>query len=372
MENYINTAASDIARARTVGLNQLAPEPFPVLVIGSKSVQSFFFANRGTLESWSGNVDYRIRLTIGDVTSRPINGTFEIDVDGGATLTLPYDLDAAGLQNALNDDPTISGEGGVYVFDRGFGRYLIAYKELGAVTALSVSGELLVPDISANLTVLTTGTSMARQLMILSLPRPVALQTQVFAAVSSPYGGWSGTVDLTGSVALQILWLKGERIGEYLQLQTLLTLEVIDADGIPTPVYQTQITLRGLNHFTTSTMLTTGPTRHDQASSVAGTVTITPTSQIHTELVTFTGTGTRNVVIGTTGLTDGAHVDLVFDLSGLNDGVVVNVYQNNTGDTKKIQFTKASGDTNCYFALRSDGNSNFDNVEQVVPAYTDA
>ncbi len=70
MDNYINTAATDIARARTVGLTQLTPEPFPILVVGTKPTQRFFFANRGTLEPWSGDGDYTLRLTVGDAVSR--------------------------------------------------------------------------------------------------------------------------------------------------------------------------------------------------------------------------------------------------------------------------------------------------------------
>jgi hypothetical protein len=50
VNHFINTAASDLSRARTVGLNQLTPEPFPVLVVGTRSNHQFFFANRGTLE----------------------------------------------------------------------------------------------------------------------------------------------------------------------------------------------------------------------------------------------------------------------------------------------------------------------------------
>ncbi len=356
----------------TVGLNQLTPEPFPVLVVGSQSTQAFIFANRGTLASWSGQADHSLRLTIGDLVSRPIASTYSLSVEAGATLTLPFDLDAAGLQNALNDDATIgTTDGGVVVFDRGFGRYLIAYKALGIPAALTIDPALLDPDCVADLTVLTEGSSSTRQLMILTLRRTTPLQTTAFSIISSPYAGWSGTVDLTSSAAYQLLWLCGKQRGPYLELTTMLTLEVIDENGVATPYYQTPITLRALNYMDTTT-LGIGPTRNAQTSSAAGDVAVVPASQIHTERITFTGTGTRNVIVAATGLRAGAHVDLVFMVSGADDGMVINVYQVSAAGTKLVQFTKYSGDTNTFFALRATGAGGFNNVEQVVPAYTDA
>lgn len=372
MDNFINTAATDISRARTVGLNQLTPEPFPVLVVGTRSTQSFIFASRGTLESWSGDATYSLRLTIADVTSQAIAANFTLAITGGATLTLPFDLDAAGLQNALNSDATVgTTDGGVYVFDRGFGRYLIAYKAAGVPAALIASAALLAPDCVAELTTLTAGAPGVRQLMLLTLRFATARQTTAFSLITTPYAGWTGVIDLTGSAAQQLIWIKGQRVGEYLECQTMLTLEVIDLSGNATPYYQTAITLRALNYMDTTT-LGVGPTRNAQTITTAGSVAVAPASQVHTERLTFTGAGTRNVVVATTGLVAGAHVDLSLIVSGATNGMLIKVYAVSTSGTELVQFTKAGGDTNAFFALRADGAGGFNNVEQLVPAYTDA
>lgn len=370
MNNFINTAATDLARARTVGLNQLTPEPFPVLVVGTKSTQAFFFANRGTLESWSGLGTYSLRLTIGDVISQAIAGTFSLAVSGGATLTIPYDIDAAGLQNILNSNATVgTTDGGVYVFDRGFGRYLIAYKALGAPTALTAASSLLAPDCAAELTTLTSGSPTVRQLMLLTLRRTVTRQTTSFSIVASPYAGWSGTVDLTSSAAYQMLWLKGVPRGQFLELQTLLTLEVIDPNGVSTPYYQTPVILRGLNYMDTTT-LGVGPTRNAQTSSAAGTVAIAPASQIHTEIITFTGSAnTRDLVIATTGLQAGAQVDVSCVFDGVADGVVINIYA--VSGTLLANFTKAGGEPNALFNFVANGAGSFQPTENLVPAFYD-
>lgn len=373
MDNYINTAATDIARARTVGLTQLTPEPFPILVVGTKPTQRFFFANRGTLESWSGNGDYTLRLTIGDALSRPVANTFAITVAGGATLTLPFDLDAAGLQNALNDDATIgTTDGGVIVLDRGFGRYLIAYKELGAVTSLSASASLLVPNCVAEIATLTAGSVSARQLLLLTLRQSLPQQLTNFSTIT---GGWSGVLDLTTAGAYQLMWQRGELRGAVMECTSLLTLEVIDDSGNPTAYYQTPVTLRALNYGDTENvtpgMLGVGPTRHAQASSAAGTVTVTPLSQLHTEVVTFTGSAnTRNVVVGRVGLQNGAQIDLVCIFDGVADGVVINVYDTATTGTLLNTFTKAGGEANALFRLVATGSA-LENTETLIPAFYD-
>lgn len=373
MDNYINTAATDIARARTVGLTQLTPEPFPILVVGTKPTQRFFFANRGTLESWSGDGDYTLRLTVGDAVSRPVANTFSITVAGGATLTLPFDLDAAGLQNALNDDDTIgTTDGGVIVLNRGFGRYLIAYKALGAVAALSASASLLVPNCVAEIATLTTGSVSARQLLLLTLRQSLPQQLTNFTAIT---GGWSGVLDLTTAGAYQLIWQRGTVRGDVLECTTLLTLEVIDDSGNPTAYYQTPVTLRALNYGDTENvtpgMLGVGPTRHAQSSSAAGNVTVTPLSQLHTEVVTFTGSAnTRNLVVGRTGMQNGAQIDLVCLFDGVADGVVINVYDTATTGTLLNTFTKAGGEANALFRLVATGSA-LENTETVIPAFYD-
>ena len=103
MNVFINTAAPDIAKARTVGLNQLTAIPFPVVTVGSIPTLSAFFANRGVSETWSGDPTYVLRATIGDAFIGPIGGTWTVTVGSGAAKTLPFDIDSAGLQKALTE-----------------------------------------------------------------------------------------------------------------------------------------------------------------------------------------------------------------------------------------------------------------------------
>lgn len=248
MNHFINTDATDIARARTVGLNNLLPAPFPVLTVGSVSTQAFFFAASGTMESWSGAADYQLRVTVGDVASGPIGRVYSLTVGAGTAKQIPFDLDSAGLQDVLNRDATITTEGGVEVVQQSIGRFLIAYKVLGAVSALTIDPALLTPDCSASVQVLATGDASTRQLVMITLRRNIPFQSTGFAAISSPYGGWQGTISLDAAAALELIRLNGKLVGGYLQCDTLLTVEVLNASGDPTTYYQTNITLRALNY----------------------------------------------------------------------------------------------------------------------------
>ena len=374
MNHFIDTSSVDLSRARTTGLTNLLPQPFPVLIAGRKSTHGFFFANSGTLETWSGDPDYGLRLTIGDAVSRPIASDFSLSVDGGSTLTLPWEIDAVGLQNALNDEAVVAGEGGVLVFGIP-GHFLIAYKTVGAKADLSVSVPVLVPDCTGVLSVLTTGAVSTRQLVSLDLRQTTPLQTTTFAVTASPYAGWTGTIDLSGSLIAQFMREKAKEAGAYLEAQSLLTLEVIDADGISTPYYQTPILIRALNYpvsvtqNTPSLPLTSGPTRHSTSSAIAGNIAVTPLSNIHTEVITFTGSAnTRNIVVGNSGLDAGAIVDLLCIFDGVADGVVLNIYAVSLSGTLLYTFTKAGGEANALFNLVASASS-FDQVNQVIPAY---
>lgn len=370
MNNFINTAATDISRARTVGLNQLTVEPFPVLVVGTRSTQSFFFAARGTLESWSGQTDYALRVTVGNVLSPPRGATFALAVDGGSAITVPYDADSPCVQNLLNDDATIESEGGVDVTTQGFGRFLIAYRAVGVVSDITASSALAYPDCSATVDVLTTGDATTRQLVMLTIRRAVVLQTGAFNVVSSPYAGWSGVLDLNSTAAAEFIRINGEPVGPYLQCTTLLTLEAIDDSGNAACYYQTPITLRALNYDSLITLMDTGPTRNAQANT-SGDVTVTPTSQIHTERITVTGaSGTRNIVVASpTGLVAGARIDLVFILSGATNGTRLKIYALSTSGTLLFDFTRDGDEANAEFILYANGTGGFDRKEQTIPAF---
>ncbi len=370
MENYINTAASDIARARTVGLTQLTPEPFQVLVVGTRTTQAFIFANRGTLETWSGATDRTLRLTVGNSVSPPQGATFALTVGSGDPLTIPFDADAAGLKNALNDDATIDGDGGVDVVTQGLGRFLIAYKEVGTVSAIVASAALTYPDCSASVAVLTTGDSTTRQLVMLTISRSIAAQSTAFDAISTPYAGFSCILDLNTAAAKEFMRINGELRGAYLECTTLLTLEVFDASGNPTCYYQSSVQLRALNYDNAVTLMETGPTRNAQANS-SGDVTVTPLSQIHTERITVTGaSGTRNIVVlSPSGIVAGARIDLVFILSGATNGTRLKIYALSTSGTLLFDFTRDGDEANAEFILYANGAGGFDRKEQTIPAF---
>lgn len=371
MDNYLNTAATDISRARTVGLNQLTPEPFPVLMVGTRSTQAFFFADRGTLEPWSGDPDYSLRLTVGNAISPPQGATFSLSVGSGNAFAVPFDLDAAGLKNALNDDATITTDGGVDVVTQGLGRFLIAYNELGTVSTIVADTALTFPDCNASVEILATGDAETRQLVMLTIERNIAAQATAFNVVSAPYAGFSGIVDLNTVAAKEFMRINGVAVGPYLQAQTLLTLEVLDASGNPTCYYQTPVQLRALNYNNAITLMDTGPTRNAQ-NNTAGNVTVTPTSQIHTERITVTGSaGTRNVSVAyPTGLVAGARIDLVFLLAGAANATRLKIYAVSTSGTLLFDWTRNGSEQNAEFILYANGSGGFDTKEQTIPAFT--
>lgn len=252
MNLFINTDAADNSRARTVGLNNLLPLPFPVLTVGTQPTLNWFFAASGTLESWSGSGSYGLRVTVADSFIGPRRGTWSLQVGGNTALTLPWDLDAGGIQNQLNLDATVIAEGGMDVLEHGNGQFIIANRAAGVVTGLTVDGALLVPDCTATLSVLTTGAAGVRQLTSLSLRRTTPLQSTTWTTISSPYAGWTGTLHVDTPALFQLLQLNGVRKGQYLDLETFLTAEVLDSSSNVVATYQTPITLRALNYDSTA------------------------------------------------------------------------------------------------------------------------
>ena len=369
MNHFINTAATDLSRARTTGLNQLTPEPFPVLVVGTRSNHQFFFANRGTLETWSGLNTYSLRVTIGDAFIGPIASTFTLTPDGEDPLVIPFDCDQAGLQNILNDSTVIgTTDGGVDVISQGFGRFLIAYRELGLPADITADGALLIPDCSATITVLRSGSSTVRQLLLLTLSRTVPAQVTAWTPITSPYAGWSGVIPLDSSATQQLLITNGVRVGAFVECQTLITVEVIDADANAFAYFQAPILLRSLNFMDTST-LPVGPTSSTVNATAPASYTVAPTSQIHTATVNLSGiAGTYNVLVLTTGLIAGARIDIVCLFTGANS-TVVNVYTNTAGGVRMFQFTRAGDEPNALFVLYADGVGGFKDKLATIPAF---
>lgn len=367
MRNFINTASPDPSKARTVGLTQLTPEPFPVLTVGTKPTIEFVFANRGTVEDWSGASDYRVRATIARVNDAAVRGNMTLTI-GAADMTIPYDFDAAGLEKVLNDNATVTTEGGVDVVEQGVGRFLIGYREVGAVTAMTVDAALLVPDCIASVLVLTSGSASERQLVMLTVERELTLQTEAFNVVASPYDGFSGVFDLTSSAAKQFIRLDGQPFGQFVEAETLLAVEVIDPSGNTVYTYLTPLLLRALNYQEVQEM-DIGPTRNAQTNST-GDSTVTPASQIHTERITFSGTaGTRNVVIASPdGLAAGARIDVIALFTGDN-GIRVKIYALSTSGTLLFDFSRDGDEANALFTVYANGSGGFDRKEQVIPAF---
>lgn len=256
MNHFINTGAPDFSRSRTVGLNQLTPAPFPVLLVGTTTQHSFFFANNGALESWSGAADYRLRVTIGDALPTPQGGKWGLQIDNSNAQSLRWDIDAAGLANIFNDDANVESEGGVMVEQRVAGQFLVANKETGAATGFTVDGAELFPDCTAYMQVLTEGDADHRQLVSIELRRDVPLQDAIWSEITSPYAGWSGYLALTSSATFELLRLRGERKGEFVECITLVTVDVIDPNGAPACYFQSPIILRAPNYYLEATPTT--------------------------------------------------------------------------------------------------------------------
>ena len=374
MDHYINTNATDLARAKTVGLQNLQPMPFPVLTVGNQTTQRFFFANRGVLESWSGNANYSLRITVGKVLGGPTDGTWTFTVGSNAAITLPFDVNAAGLEFAINNDATILAEGGVNVEEAAPGFFLIAWRQLGAIASLAADAGLLEPDCTAELITLATGSASIRAYVLLNLRRNVSQQLTSFTVISSPYAGWSGVLDLNTAAAIELMRQEGEIRDEFLECDALLTLEVTDDSGNRGVFYQTQLTLRAPNYSVassqTSLPVAIGPSFHASTNN-SGNTTVTLTSRIHTEFITVGGAArTSSIVLASTGLTGvNATVALRFLLPATGS-IVLNVYDQSTGGTLLATVNSdASGFVPSALLTFVWDGSNFRRVEEAIPSF---
>ena len=248
MNHFINTSATDLARARTVSLLNTLPAPFPVLTVGSQTQHSFFFTNNGAIDTSIDPATNVLRVTIGDVSSAQTNGVFSLTVGATDPITLRWDIDAPGIQNALNSNSSIIASGGVDVSRQGDGQFLIAYRALGAVSTILFSGALLVPDCTITSLVLTTGTSTARQFLMVTIARVVPLQTTTFTVIASPYAGYQGYIRLISSTAMELIRMNGVKRGNFLECQSVINVETIDTNGNVMPFYQSPVLLRALNY----------------------------------------------------------------------------------------------------------------------------
>lgn len=114
--------------------------------------------------------------------------------------------------------------------------------------------------------------------------------------------------------------------------------------------------------------LPAGPSGNGQKSST-GDLTVTPTSQLHTETIEFSGGATQRVVtIATTGLDVGARINILAIFDGATNGISV-VVKNSNG-TQLTSFTKAGDEPNALFKIESTGYGGLRMVESTIPAFT--
>lgn len=248
MNHFINTSANDLARARTVSLLNTLPAPFPVLTVGSQTQHSFFFTTNGAIDTSIDTATNVLRVTIGDVAAAQTNGVFSLTVGATDPITLKWDVDAPGLQNALNSNSQIIAEGGVDVSKQGDGQFLIAYRSIGEVATILFDGALLVPDCTITSLVLTEGSATARQFLMVTIARVVPLQTTTFTAITDPYDGYQGYLRLSSSAAMELVRMNGVKRGNFIECQSVINVEVIDTNGNITPYYQSPVLLRALNY----------------------------------------------------------------------------------------------------------------------------
>lgn len=248
--HYINTAAVEPTNARWPSLVNDQPEPFPVLILGDTRPHRFFFHYDGTIEDFSGNASYTLKVIIGDVSLGPVGGTYALTT-GTATGDIAYNADAAALSVALNALASVAAAGGVTVSGT-FPNFIIAWNTAGAQTALTASTIALVPGGAIGITSLQTGDATHTQITALQLRQNPITTQSTWTAITSPNNGWSGTLTTNTAEAIALLISQGTQLGELWQYSTVLQAEVIDVSGNVVSYYQTPIILRASNLDVTS------------------------------------------------------------------------------------------------------------------------
>jgi hypothetical protein len=114
-------------------------------------------------------------------------------------------------------------------------------------------------------------------------------------------------------------------------------------------------------------IVTPGLVSYHTTANATGNSTITPTSLVHTEQLTFTGTASvRNIILDPTGLTKGTRLDMAVVMAALANGAIINFYTTSTAGTLLLTFTKLFSESNALFRFAYDGVGDFIVVEQVI------
>lgn len=246
--HFIDTAASEIASARIKSLTNRVPEGFPVLLYGDTRAHNFIFYNSqtGTVESFSGDPTYLLRVTLGEVQLGPSSGSFTLTCGTGTTGAINALSDASTIQAALSALAQITTDGGVAVTGS-FPNFIITWNRVGVVTGLSASAALLVPLSSVSLTAMQTGSASVVNQVALQLRQSAISSQSTWSVISTPNAGWTGTLTTNTAAAVSLLTNEGEQSGEFVEVGTCLTVEVLNPSGFPTSYYQTPVILRAKN-----------------------------------------------------------------------------------------------------------------------------
>lgn len=242
---FINTAVTDMARARTISLSQLASQGFPVLAYNDLREFDFYFHNNGTIEAFSGDPTYGLRATLGNVNLGPFDGTYAVTC-GSTSDALQNDTDAAGLQDELNLLSSIISNGGIAV-DGEFPNFFLTWKTVGAKPAITADATNLVPNSGIVITTLTTGDATHTERLALTLRQQAISSSTDFDAITSPYDGWTGAIETDTIGALALLLKYGVAVDGFVQVATVLTLEVLTPAGDNVTYYQAPVLLRAKN-----------------------------------------------------------------------------------------------------------------------------
>lgn len=111
------------------------------------------------------------------------------------------------------------------------------------------------------------------------------------------------------------------------------------------------------------------PSRHAQELD-AGNITVTPTSNIHLEVVTVGGAGARtsNIIVGQAGLTDGARIDVLVLAPAAPGAIDIEFFVGSLAGANPFAFNTSGGTTRALFKFYFDG-ALLQPLEVVNPAY---
>lgn len=227
--HYIDTSLGEPSQARVKSLTNRAPEAFPVLVYGDVRSHNFIFHYAGTVEPFSGNANYSLRVTVGNARLGPTGGTYTLTC-GTTTAALDSQSDAQAIQYALNQLATVGAAGGVTVTGK-FPVFMVAWNSAGAQTALTAAAALLVPASAITIASVQTGDATHVQISSLTIRQAVIVQQTNWAVSNSPSNGWTGSLSTNGANAFPFMDSAPVDAGGLLQARTLLTVEVLDTNA---------------------------------------------------------------------------------------------------------------------------------------------